>query len=221
MKPEDIRLAYLQISSPKPNVFIGGVMVTDGRGLPIEFRYTDPISPSKIQQILYGEKLSSYIKRDVITETLMRNIETKFKSLLVQDEHLLTFPLKGITMVRVMETKSAPLGAAGKFQEISPTEILVQASKDACPIRLYLPQPIRALKPEEIQANGGKPSTSNQPPATGSNQSSSTEEETQLPDYLDPILMAGIYMDVFEPVRRVDKALETICLEEGLLSPAR
>jgi hypothetical protein len=219
MKPEDIRLAYLQISSPKPNVFIGGVMVTDGRGLPIEFRYTDPISPSKIQQILYGEKLSSYIKRDVITETLMRNIETKFKSLLVQDEHLLTFPLKGITMVRIMETKSAPLGAAGKFQEISPTEILLQASKDACPIRLYLPQPIRALKPEEAQANNtGKP-TGSQPPAPSA--AASEEEHPLLPEYLDPILMAGTYMDVFEPVRRVDKALETICLEEGLLSPAK
>jgi hypothetical protein len=183
--------------------------------LPIEFCYTDPISPSKIQQILYGEKLSSYIKRDIITETLMRNIETKFKSLLVQDEHLLTFPLKGITMIRIMETKSAPIGAAGNFQEISPTEILLQASKDACPIRLYLPQPIRALKPEEVQANNsGKP-------APMASTSASDDDQLVLPEYLDPILMAGTYMDVFEPVRRVDKALETICLEEGLLSLAK
>lgn len=216
MKPEDIRLAYLLISSPKPQIFIGGVMVTDGRGLPIEFRYTDPIQPSKIQQILYGEKLSSYIKREVITETLLRNIETKFKCLLVEDENLLTFPVKGISMVRVTETKSAPLGTQGKFQEISPTEILLQASKDSCPIRLFLPLPIKSA---QADAAADPKAPAPDPKAASSKQTE--EEEPVLPEYLDPILFAGHYMDIYEPVRRVEKALETICQEEGILSPAK
>jgi hypothetical protein len=147
MKPDDIKLAYLLISSPQPNVYIGGAMTTDGHGLPLEFRYTEPIQPSKIQQILYGQVLSQYIKREVILETLLKNMENKFKCLLVEDENLLNVPAKGFTMIRVSETKSASLGGHGKFQEISPTEILLQASKEGSPIRVHLNTPLHP--PEE------------------------------------------------------------------------
>jgi hypothetical protein len=212
MKPEEIKLAYLLISAPKPNVFIGGMMITDGRGLPVEFRYTEPIQPSKIQQILYGEKLSSYIKRDVIAETLIRNVEAKFKYLLVGDENLLTYPVKGITMIRITETKSAPLGGLGKFQEISPTEILLQASRDGCPVRVFLNDPTKAPAPagvEAVPAGVGAAAEPATPAAAGS-------EEGKLPASLELLVEAGQYMDIHEPLKRIEKALETICQEEGL-----
>ena len=36
MKAADIKLAYLLVSTPVPNTYVGGIMVTDGRGLPVE-----------------------------------------------------------------------------------------------------------------------------------------------------------------------------------------
>lgn len=196
MKPDEIKLGYLLITTPQPNLYIGGAMVTDGRGLPVEFRYTEPIQPTKIQQILYGQVLNKYIKREVILETLLKNLENKFKCLLVEDENLLTYPAKGFSMIRVTETKSSPLGAVGKFQEISPTEILLQASKEGSPVRVHMKDPIKASPGEETSAT---------PP-----------EEIKLGADLDVLIAAGQHMDVYEPMKRIEKALETICQEEGI-----
>lgn len=203
MKPDEIKLAYLLISSPKPNVYIGGSMITDGRGLPVEFRYTEPIQPSKIQQILYGDRLSAYIKRDVITETLIKNMENKFKCLLVEDENLLSYPFKGIQVIRIMETKSAPLGGAGKFQEISSTELLIQTSKEGNPLRISVQEPYKEEK---------------DPSETGV---ADVSQEAVLPAFLDPLMEAGRHMEIHEPLKRIEKALEALCQEEGILSPTK
>lgn len=135
MKNNDLKLGYLLVTSPVPNVFVGGLMVTDSRGLPAEFRYTEPIQPTKIQQVLYGQVLSAYIKREVILETLLKNLESRFKCLLVEDEHLVDYPAKGYPIVRIASTKSSPLGAVGQTQEIAPGELLLQVSAESNPDR--------------------------------------------------------------------------------------
>lgn len=217
MKPEDIKLGYLMITSPVPNVYIGGAMITDGRGLPVEFRYTDPIQPTKIQQILYGQVLSRYIKREVILETLLKNIESKFKYLLVEDEHLLSYPSKGFTMLRVSETKSAPLGGVGKLQEISPTEILLQASKDGSPLRIYLEESTSTATPTPPTTS---PSTPNEPASSATTTSSSGSSASPRGSF-DALIAAGHHMDVYEPMKRIEKALEIICQEEGISSQSK
>lgn len=200
MKPGDLKIGYLMVSSPVPNVFIGGLMVTDGRGLPIEFRYTEPIQPTKIQQVLYGQVLSAYIKREVVLETLLKNTEAKFKCLLVEDEQMLDYPAKGYNIVRIAATKSAPLGPVGKTQDMAPGEILLQVNAEGSPIRVYLGK-AKSGGPEEGGVN-----PASQPAGEGSG------EITNL------LLEAGKAMDVTEPLRRIEKALEIICQEEGLTS---
>lgn len=189
-KAHDLKLGYLMIASPVPNVYIGGIMVTDSRGLPVEFRYTEPIQPTKIQQVLYGQVLSAYIKREVILETLLKSVESKFKCLLVEDEHLADCPVKGHAVLRIAATKSSPIGPVGKRQDITPQEILLQVTPEGSPIRLYL-------------GSNGKP----------------MPEPEAVPEKSDPaelLLEAGQTMDVCEPLRRIEKALEIICQEEGV-----
>lgn len=198
-KPSDLKLAYLTVTSPLPNVYIGGAMVTDGRGLPIEFRYTEPIQPTKIQQILYGQVLSAYIKREVILETLLKSVESKFKCLLVEDEHLVNYPGKGFSVIRMTETKSPPLGEVGKVEKISATEILLQTSAQGSPLRLHLPDQEPAAAPTD--------------PDGGPNQPSGTT-----PPAYSVLTDAGQAMDVHEPMKRIHKALEIICQEAGLTS---
>lgn len=192
MKSADLKIGYLMVSSPVPNVFIGGLMVTDGRGLPVEFRYTEPIQPTRIQQVLYGQVLSAYIKREVILETLLKNIESKFKCLLVEDEHLVDYPTKGYSIVRIATTKSSPIGPVGKTQTIAPGEILLQVSGEGNPIRINL----------------GKGTATEGDAASGS-----AEPPTEITGLL---LEAGESMDVAEPLKRIEKALEIICQEMGI-----
>ncbi|WP_373532649.1 hypothetical protein [Vampirovibrio sp.] len=187
MKTSDLKLGYLLVTSPVPNVFIGGLMVTDSRGLPVEFRYTEPIQPTKIQQVLYGQVLSAYIKREVILETLLKNLESKFKCLLVEDEHLMDYAAKGYPIVRISSTKSSPIGPVGQTQEIAPGEVLVQITAESSPVRVNVNKP---------QKSEGGP--------------------TEASDPLSLLLEAGEGMDITEPLRRVQKALEIICQEAGI-----
>jgi hypothetical protein len=187
------KLAYLLISSPIPNVFIGGAMITDDRGLPQEFRYTEPLQPSKIQQILYGQVLSQFIKTEVILESLLKSLESKFKCLLVDDDSLLDYPVKGCPIVRICETNAPPLGEAGTTQNLSGSEVLLQVTKEGSPLRLT-----SGVKPQSTDTGGS---------------------EGGIP--YDVLLDAGQQMDLCEPLRRIEKALETICQEAGILSAQR
>ncbi|MBX2861421.1 MAG: hypothetical protein KTR14_09300 [Vampirovibrio sp.] len=193
-KPDKLRLAYLMITTPVPNTYVGGMMVTDGRGLPVEFRYTEPIQPTKIQQVLYGQVLSSYIKQEVILETLIKGLETKFNCLLVGDEALMISTVAGAPAIRITETQSPSLGEVGEVQEVSPSEVLLQITREAPPLRLNLPE-----NPADAKA---LPDNSAQTSAT--------------PPPYAMLVDAGKTMDIYEPMKRIEKALEIICQEEGI-----
>src|SRR5205823_3947576 len=51
--------------------FVGGYLVTNGWGRPLEFRLTSAVQPNRVQQILYGGTLESYICADLIGKTLV------------------------------------------------------------------------------------------------------------------------------------------------------
>ncbi|MDX2085877.1 MAG: hypothetical protein SFZ03_10880 [Candidatus Melainabacteria bacterium] len=216
--PQSSRLAYLLIISPMPNVYVGGAMVTDSRGLPVEFRYTEPIQPSKIQQILYGKVLPQYIKREVIQETLIKSLETQFQLLLVQDDLLLDYPAKGYSILRISETKAAPLGVAGSFQDLSEAECLLQTSAESSPVRVQqalVRNPVAGSKTAEphTEAANAAAVAEKQPEEVLAGGRSALVEKAWL------LVELGSAMDVYEPMGRVERALETICKESGLLQP--
>jgi hypothetical protein len=220
MKPlATLNLAYILVASPLPNVYIGGLMVTDRHGLPLEFRYTEPIQPSKIQQVLYGQVLNSYIKREVILETLLKNIDVAFKALLVEDEALLEITSKSYSIGRLAVTKSPPIGSIGKRQELGPGELLLQITAESNPLRLTMQVP--AAPPTNanivaVQTQVGHPAGSKLP---SDGEGGSLEEDVSRhakPDLPALLLDAGQTMDIVEPLRRIEKALDIICHEEGL-----
>lgn len=206
MKSADQKLGYLMVTSPVPNVYIGGLMVTDARGLPVEFRYTEPIQPTKIQQVLYGQVLSAYIKREVILETLLKSLESRFKCLLVEDEHFLDYAAKGYSIVRIAATKTAPLGVAGKMQEIAPGETLLQITAEGNPIRISLP--------------AAGPSKSKAPAERATSPAGEAPESDIKPDAIAILMEAGQTMDITEPLRRIERALEIICAEADIIPAA-
>jgi hypothetical protein len=53
------------------NGYIGGYLVTNQWGRPLEFRLSSAVQPNRLQQILYGDTLEPYICGDLIGKTLV------------------------------------------------------------------------------------------------------------------------------------------------------
>jgi hypothetical protein len=53
------------------NGYLGGYLVTNSWGRPLEFRLSTAVQPNRIQQILFGGSLQAYICADLIGKTLV------------------------------------------------------------------------------------------------------------------------------------------------------
>ncbi len=227
--PSGDNLAFVRMATPMPNVYVGGLMVTDTRGMPLAFQYTEPIEPNRIQQILYGQSLSRYIKQDVMLASLLKGLSAKYDCVLVDDDHLLTpdiGALFGKPVVRVSDTNNvARLKGAGTIQSQSDTEFLLQPTEQANPIRCRFPLPEPSLNNGAVTASVDDDfaSTPKQLVADTSSVENSAiavatvTHDVVIPPILQTVLApAAAHMDLVEPLRRIDKALEAICAEAGV-----
>jgi len=55
---------------------LGGLLVTNVWGRPLEFRLTTAVQPNRVQQILYGRTMQAYICADLIGKTLLEKTGT-------------------------------------------------------------------------------------------------------------------------------------------------
>ena len=67
---------------------LGAVLITDERGVPEEFRVTEPVKPSPVQRVLYGDSLEPYVGVDIIGRPLLGKVEAKPEILLVDKPFL-------------------------------------------------------------------------------------------------------------------------------------
>jgi hypothetical protein len=51
--------------------YLGGYLVTNPWGRPLEFRLSSAVQPNRVQQILYGDTLQAYVCADLIGKTLV------------------------------------------------------------------------------------------------------------------------------------------------------
>ena len=133
------RPAYLVIRTEADGTYLGGVMVTDEHGLPVDFRYTDPITPTRLQRALYGGVLDRYLRTEVVMRTLLAALSERPSLLVVDDHRLLEEAGDGACpMVFLAGSHAAPLGAAGAREPDPTGGILLQASEGGHPIRVDL-----------------------------------------------------------------------------------
>ena len=208
MKSSETAIGYLLVASPMNNVFIGGIMVVDSRGLPLEFRYSEPIQPTRIQQILYGSVLSRYIKTEVILEGLLKSLEVRPQLIIVNDDSFLLkdVGIKDFEVVRLTETKSGPMGAPGKFEQITGQEFLMQLTVEGSPIRVQLPNDGHSRDPV-----GGK---------SLPDKSKDTQVDFGSTPVYSLLFQMGQMTDILEPIKRVEKALTVLCQEAGIKAVA-
>ncbi len=51
--------------------YLGGYLVTNSWGRPLEFRLSTAVQPNRVQSILYGSTLEEYLRADLIGKTLI------------------------------------------------------------------------------------------------------------------------------------------------------
>lgn len=103
-------LAVLQ----EPTGWLGGYLVTNGWGRPLEFRLTTAVQPNRVQTALYGPTLVEYLHADVIGKTLVEKTGTK-PDLIVTDSPP-ALALRGRIDIPVISTAMQP----GTLAEVVP-----------------------------------------------------------------------------------------------------
>jgi hypothetical protein len=68
--PTALTVGFLTILTD-PTGVLGGYLVTNAWGRPLEFRLSSAVSPNRVQQILYGPTLNEYLHGDLIGKTLV------------------------------------------------------------------------------------------------------------------------------------------------------
>ncbi len=110
---------------------IGGIMVTNELGIPQEFKYTDPVVPTALQKIIYGNSLEFYLHTEIIAKSLVQKLENKPEVIFV-DETKLLFD-KSIVFISLLsqavqekkEGNEAIINLEGKTVRVMLTENLV------------------------------------------------------------------------------------------------
>jgi len=94
MSDVNMSLGYLMVNRTGENEYVGGIMVTDPYAIPVEFKYSEPIKPTGLQKILYGNSIEKYLLVDVIAQKLLQNLEEKPKFILIEDARMLDIQFK-------------------------------------------------------------------------------------------------------------------------------
>jgi hypothetical protein len=70
-----IQLGFLTVLH-EASGYLGGYLVTNSWGRPLEFRVSSAVQPNRVQQILYGTSLPGYLYGELIGKTLVEKTAT-------------------------------------------------------------------------------------------------------------------------------------------------
>ncbi len=100
---------YCQLGSDGKH--IGAMLVTNRIGVPLEFKYTEPVTVTRLQKILYGAVLDRYLQETLLRECLARELSS-YPEYFITDfdtkEYLGT--LAGREMIAIQEVRPALKG---------------------------------------------------------------------------------------------------------------
>jgi len=84
-----LHLGFLAALEVKDRGYVGGLLVTNHYGRPLEFQCTAPIRPNNTQEMLYGPTLVPYLYNELIGKTLIEKAGVKPDLVLAEDERIL------------------------------------------------------------------------------------------------------------------------------------
>src|SRR5262245_4652848 len=90
--------------------YLGGYLVTNSWGRPLEFRLSTAVQPNRVQQILYGQTLTEYLCAELIGKTLIEKTATPVQLLVTDTPDVL--PIRSrmeVPVVAVVSETERPL----------------------------------------------------------------------------------------------------------------
>src|SRR5207244_12068264 len=92
----------------EPSGYLGGYLVTNPWGRPLEFRLSTAVQPNRVQQILYAGTLQAYVCADLIGKTLVEKTAVPVQMVLTDTEAALDLRLSlNVPVVWVASRKEA------------------------------------------------------------------------------------------------------------------
>jgi hypothetical protein len=85
----DIKLGFFTAIELPGGGYVGGLLVTNRFGRPLEFQCTTPVRPNRTQEILYGQTLRPFLLGELIGKTLVEKAAVKPDVVLTEAEDLL------------------------------------------------------------------------------------------------------------------------------------
>lgn len=140
---EKIKIGYFATYKTEEQ-YIGGVMITNEQSIPVEFKYTEPIKPTRIHKIIFGKVLEKYIGEEVIKKNLLKEIKNVPTIFFVTDLELLgEDSVNHVPIVALQNTTLPGLNSAGEFQRVKEKEIIIQPLTTKNPMKLtfFSPEP--------------------------------------------------------------------------------
>ena len=154
MASQNNLLGYMVIEGTEGQLR-GIALVTDSRGIPSDFRYTDLIRPKKLERILYGASWDTYFKQEIIPESILDVIEAP--QIWICNDSDLLLPLRELSKAKTVmleESPHVPLDAAGTIENMAePGVYLIQADPHGNPLRAEFPEGVRS---DEVQQTAAK-----------------------------------------------------------------
>jgi hypothetical protein len=81
----DLTFGFLHVTDLGGGTLMGGLLILNTLGRPLEFHCTEPVKPNRAQQILFGATLNAYLYGEQISQSLVRHSSLK-PGLLITDQ---------------------------------------------------------------------------------------------------------------------------------------
>jgi hypothetical protein len=116
---------------------MGAILVTNQIGIPLEFKYTEPIVATKLHRILYGSVLEKYLRETIIRDSLGREIRSLPDYFISPyDEKDFLGPVANRDMMAVQRYSLPPDDLSGTFNRIREREAVVELEEEQVFLRL-------------------------------------------------------------------------------------
>jgi hypothetical protein len=89
---------------------LGGYLVTNSWGRPLEFRLSSAVQPNRVQHILYGDSLPGFLCGELIGKTLVEKTTTPVQCVLTDHPHALEVRLRLNIPVALVWGGALPMG---------------------------------------------------------------------------------------------------------------
>ncbi len=116
---------------------MGGILITNQIGVPLEFKYTEPVTATRLHKILYGSVLEKYLHETVIRDRLGREIRNLPAFFITNyDEKEFLGPVADREMVAIQKCNLPPGEISGPFTRIREREAIIELEEDREFLRL-------------------------------------------------------------------------------------